>query len=104
MLTRRLNIGVRNAERATVADLENFGGPGSFLDSRFGTAAGAHFAGSEVEDACFVALLRGFEQRAAAGQLDVVGMRGDGEDVEGHGCSVDAQVEIVSGRVEEFKS
>jgi hypothetical protein len=82
-----LDVGVGNAEGATPGYAEELCGFGGLLGARFGTAAGAHFAGGEVEDACFVAALRHFEERAAAGEFDVIGMGGDGEQIEMHEAS-----------------
>jgi len=49
-----------------------------------GVPRGAHFASCEVEDAGFVALRVGFQERAPTGEFDVVGMGGNSEKVEGH--------------------
>src|SRR5215813_5899141 len=87
VLARRLDVGIRNTQRASVLHFEDFCGGGSFLGTCFGRAACAHFSGSEVENAGLVAGLRHFEQCAAAGEFDVVGMSGDGEKVEVHGGS-----------------
>ena len=53
-------------------------------DALLGRAARAHVAGGQVEHAGAVARLRHADQRAAAGLLDIVGMRRDRENVEAH--------------------
>src|SRR5947209_16590723 len=66
-------------------DLKDAGGVVCFGFTLLHGAAGAEFAAGEVEDGGAVSELRVLEERAAAGLLDVVAMRGDGEDVDG-GC------------------
>jgi len=88
VLARWLDVRIGNTETAAIADSQNFGGAGSFFGARFRSATSAHFAGGEVKDAGFVALLRGLEEGAAAGEFDVVGMGGDSENVEGHWASL----------------
>ena len=82
-----LDIGVGNAEVAAPLHTEDLGGFGSFFGARFGSAAGAHFAGGEIEDAGLVAALGHFEERAAASEFDVIGVSGDGEQIELHEAS-----------------
>jgi len=84
VLTRGLDVGVGNAEGAPVFYFENFCGEGGFFGAGLGSAECAHFAGGEVEYAGFVTGLGHFEESAAAGEFDVVGMCGDGEKVEVH--------------------
>lgn len=84
MLAAGLDVGVGNAERAAPACAKDLCGLGSFLGTEFGSATGAHFAGGEVEDAGFVAGVSHFQESAAAGEFHVVGMGGDGEQVEFH--------------------
>ncbi len=79
-----LDVGIGNAEGAAPLRAEELGGFGGFLGARFGSAAGAHFAGREIENAGFVAALRHFEERAAAGEFDVIGVSGDCEQIEMH--------------------
>src|SRR6185312_8520634 len=50
-----------------------------FAGAVVGGAARAHLAAGEVEDGGAMPLLHRFEKRAAAGLLDVVAVRGDGE-------------------------
>src|SRR5690348_18331376 len=88
MLARGLYVGVGHAEYAAVADLEDLSSALGFLRAGFRSAARAHFAGGEIEDASFITLLSHFQQRAAAGEFDVVRMSGDSEKVESHECSV----------------
>ena len=82
-----LHVGIGNVNGATPGNFQDFCGEGGFFGANFGSAAGAHFAGGEIEDAGFVAALRHFEERAAAGEFDVIGMGGDGEQIEMHEAS-----------------
>ena len=85
ILASGLHVGVRDAEVSAPGNFQDFSGEGGFFRAGFGRAAGAHFAGSKIEDAGLVALLRHFEQRAAAGEFNVVRVGGDRENVEFHG-------------------
>jgi len=87
ILTRGLHVRVGDAEISTPGNFQDFRGEGGFFRAGFGGAARAHLAGGEIQDAGLVALLSHFDQRAPAGEFDVVGMRGDGENVEFHGGS-----------------
>jgi hypothetical protein len=82
-----LDIGIGNAESAAVFHFENFCCESGFFGAGLGRAECAHFSSGEIEDARFVAGLRHFEESAAAGEFNVVGMCGDGEKVEVHGGS-----------------
>ena len=82
-----VHIRVGHAECSAVFYFEDFCGERGFFGAGFGRAERAHFAGGKVEDAGFVAGLRHFEESAAAGEFNVVGMGGDGEKVEVHGGS-----------------
>ena len=79
-----LDVGVGDTEGSAVFYFEDFRGGGGFSGATFGRAQCAHFASGQVEDAGFVAGLRHFEESAAAGEFNVVGMGGDGEKVEVH--------------------
>ena len=85
VLASGLHIGIRDAEVSTPGDFQDFGGQGSFFGACFGSAAGSHFTGGEVKNAGFVPLLGHFDQRATAGEFNVVWMRCDGKNVEFHG-------------------
>ena len=52
-----------------------------FRHALLGRAARAHVAGRQIQHAGAVAPLRHADQRAAAGLLDIVGMRRDGQNV-----------------------
>ena len=81
MLARGLHVRVRYVYRAAPGDFQDFCGDCGFFGANFWSASGAHFPGSEIENAGFVALLLGFEERAAASEFDVVGVGGYGEKV-----------------------
>ncbi len=66
-------------------DTQDLGRLLSLGGAQRGTASGAALAGREVENAGAVAGLDGLGQGTGAGQLDVVAMCGDGQDVYGHG-------------------
>ena len=89
----RTEPGVLCITRPTFADFllaftsRNFGLCRRFGASRLarticGTAARAHFALRQIEDAGAMASLRHLEQRAAAGLLHIVAVRGDGQNIE----------------------
>ncbi len=73
---------VGKAEIAAHFHAENFSGVRGFFEARFRSAARAGLTPREIEDAGAIAGLRHFENGAAAGELDVIGMSGDGEQVE----------------------
>ena len=54
------------------------------LGPQVGAAARARLAGREVQDAGAVARVHRLEQRAGAGELDVVAVGGDGQQIDGH--------------------
>ena len=64
------------------------------LRADLGGTARAHLAARQVDDAEAVARGLQARERAAAGQLDVVGMRGDREDVNGHGRLLGIEGEV----------
>src|SRR5579864_840872 len=74
--------GVGKAEITAYFHAENFPGVGGLFQARFRSSARAGFTAREIEDASAIACLRHFENGAAAGELDVIGMSGDGEQVE----------------------
>src|SRR5437870_3701239 len=84
VLARRLDVGIRDAEITAPGNFQDLGGKCGFFSARFGSAARAHFAGSEVENASLVAFLRHFEKGAAAGKFNVVGMGSDCQDIKFH--------------------
>jgi len=87
VLAAGLNVRVGDAKGAAPADFKEFGGLGGFFGARFRGAAGPHFAGSEVQNAGFVAAVGHFQECAAAGEFHVVGMGSDGEQVKVHARS-----------------
>ena len=78
VLARWLDIGIRNSQSAAPFDGEELGSFGGFFGASLRGATGTHFAGGEIKDAGFVATLRHFEECAATGEFDIVGVRGYG--------------------------
>ena len=60
VLAAGLDVRVGYAEGAAPADAKNLGGLGGFFGAGFGSAASAHFAGGEVQDAGLVAAVGHF--------------------------------------------
>src|SRR5271168_4403832 len=83
VLPRVFDSPIRDVEGVTPGRAENFRGVGGFTGAIVGGAARTHLALGQVEDAGALSVLRSFQQRAAAGLLDVVAVRGYGENVEG---------------------
>ena len=77
-----LDAAVRNVERAPPTHAQNLGRVIGFARAIFRRAPRPHLALRQVEDARALAALRGLQQRAAAGLLYVVAVRGDGQDVQ----------------------
>ena len=76
---------VAEVERFAELGAEDLGRPRGLLAADLGGAARAHLAARQVHDAEAVARGLQARERAAARQLDVVRVRGDREDVNGHG-------------------
>src|ERR1700752_1302249 len=73
---------IGQAEIAAHFHAKNFSGVRGFSEARFRSAARTCFTAGEIEDAGAIAGLRHFENGAAAGELHVIGMSGDGKQVE----------------------
>ncbi len=58
------------------------GGGVRFLQTNLGRSAAAHVAGRKIQHAGAIALLGHADQRAAAGLLHIIGVSGDGENIE----------------------
>src|SRR5690348_2326124 len=82
---------VGKAEIGANGNAHDFSSALRFLKASFRSAARAHFAARQVEDAGFVSELRHFDERAAAGELHVVRVRSDCEQVEFHSASGDSR-------------
>src|SRR5512133_2522049 len=76
-----LDTAVRDVESVTHTYFQDAGGFGSFAGAIVSGAARSHLAASEVENGGALAAFGGFEQRAAAGLLNVVAVSGDGENI-----------------------
>ena len=74
---------VGNIERPPPARAENSRRVRRLARAIFGGAARAHFALRQIENAGALAALGHLQQRAAAGLLHVVAVRGNGQNVEG---------------------
>ncbi len=79
---RVFDVAVGQIERFAVGDVEDARGGLGFRTAFVCGAAGAGLALGEIEDAGAPAARMHGEQRAAAGLLDVVTVRGDGEDID----------------------
>ena len=76
---------VRDVERSPPDHAQNLRGIVGLAGAVFGRAARAHLALRQVENARALPALRGFQQRPAAGLLDIVAVRGNGQDVQRFG-------------------
>src|SRR5712692_2987993 len=84
VLASGLNVRIGDAQRLAVAYAEQLCSLGGFPGAGFRSAARAHLTRRQIQDAGLVAALRHLEERAAAGQLDVVRVGGDSEQVQYH--------------------
>src|SRR5262249_22221793 len=80
-------VGIGQARIAALAHTQDRRGALGFLASELGGAARGALAGREIENAGAVSRVRGAEPGAGAGELDVVTVGGDGQDIHGHGHS-----------------
>jgi hypothetical protein len=80
---RVLDRGVGQLEVLSKAASDDSGGAVRFPAPQLGRAARTHLALGEVEDRRALPELGGLDERPAAGELDVVAMRGDGENGDG---------------------
>jgi hypothetical protein len=80
-----VEMGVGQPRVAPLGYAEYSGRPLRLLRPEARTAPGPGLARGEIEDAGAVARIHGLEQDAGAGQSDVVAVRGDGKNVDGHG-------------------
>src|SRR5204862_1423541 len=81
---------VRQAEVLARGELHDLGRAVGFLLPRRGVTARAHLSLREIDDGGRVALFRRLDQRPRAGELDVVPMRRDGEQVHWHAQNITA--------------
>src|SRR4051794_24147400 len=77
-----LDATVRNVQRPPPADAKNVCGIISLAFPIFSAAPRTHFAAREIKDACPLPAFRSLEQRAAAGLLHIVAVRGNSEDIQ----------------------
>src|SRR5512135_30542 len=80
-----VEVRVRQARVAAFDHAENPGGLVGLAGAEGRAAVGPALPGGEVEDAGAISRVHGAEQGARARALDVVPVRRDGEDVDGHG-------------------
>ena len=83
-LIRVLKVGVGQSGVPALADSEDLRRPFGFLRAQLGTASGAAFSGCQIQYSGPITGIDGLEQGAGAGELDVVTMGGDGQDVDRH--------------------
>src|SRR5215831_7409283 len=77
-----LDTPVRNIERLAPRDLQNASSIGGFPGAAFRRAARAQFSLRQIKNAGARTFLSHFQERAAAGLLHIVAVRGNGENVE----------------------
>src|SRR6516165_10124800 len=82
VFARGMNIGVRRAQSVAPADAQQLCCLNRFLGADLGAAPCAHLAGGQVENARFITELGHLQQGAAASEFHVVGMGGNGEEIE----------------------
>ena len=82
MLAGRLNIGIGNAQSVAPAYPEKLRGLRRLASTDLRRAARAHLAGGQVKNAGLVTELGHRQQRAATGELHVVGMGCNGQEIE----------------------
>jgi hypothetical protein len=83
-LIRVLKVGVGESSIAALADSKNLRRPVSLIGSQLGTASTAAFSRGQIQYPGPITGVDGLEQRAGAGELDVVAMGGDGQDIDRH--------------------
>ena len=76
------DAGVGKPERFAHGDAEHLRRALRFRGAQLGRSARAHLALREIENARAMPGARRLGERAAAGELDVVAMRGDGEKID----------------------
>src|SRR5258706_13367694 len=89
VLPRVLDAAIGNVKRIPPRNLQYAGSIGSFTSAVVRRSPGAHLALCEIEDAGAVSAVSHLEESAAASLLDIITMRGEGDDVESgdfHGC------------------
>ena len=91
--------GVRQPEILPRAAADDLGGAVGLLSSQLGGAARPHLALRQVEDRGALPQPGRLDQRAAAGELDVVTVRGDGEDGRLARAPPAASVRLASGTI-----
>ena len=82
--TSGLDIGIRHGKRVAPGNAKKPGRGGCFLGAGLWCAASSHFALGEIKDTSLITDPRHFQERASASQLDIVGVSGDGQQVQFH--------------------
>ena len=83
-LIRIVKVRVRQSRVASLRHTEYLGRPFGLLLSQLRAPAGAGFSGGQVQYPGPVSAVHRLEQRTGTGQLDVVAVRGNGQDVDRH--------------------
>src|SRR5579864_377348 len=83
VLPRVLDSPIGNVERPSPAGTKNLRRIVGLALTILGRTARAHLAAREIENASALPALCGFHQRATAGLLHVVAVRGDGKNIQG---------------------
>jgi hypothetical protein len=89
-----LQMGIAETGIAAFHHAEDLRGTNRFRRAQVRVAARARFTGREIQDARAISRVPRLEQRAGAGELDVVPMGGDGEKIDGHDTDRDEEVEV----------
>ena len=79
-----LQVGVAKARVPPLGDAQDLRGARGLCRSQLWAAAGARFAGGQIQNTGPVSRVLRLEQRAGAGELDVVPVGGDGQQIDGH--------------------
>ncbi len=87
VLPKGLHVRVRHAERLAPLHAEQLGRLRRFFRSQFRRPSRSHLTCGQVQDAGLVACLRHLQKRSAAGQLHVVRVRRNRQQVQFHSCS-----------------
>jgi hypothetical protein len=83
-LIRVVKVSVGQTRIPPLDHSQDAGGSVCLLGSELGAAPGSGLAGSQIEDSGPVAGISRLDERPGTGQLDVVAMGGNRQDVDGH--------------------
>ena len=84
-LIRVVKVGIGQAGIPPLLHAQDFGGTLGLLGTELGAASGPGLPRRKVEDPRPIAGVHGLEERTGAGELDVIAVGGDRQDVDRHG-------------------